>query len=423
MKKHLVILVGAYKPYMSPNGRIIAQLVKSFSEAFRITVLARKTCFGLPDKEYINGEQIFRIGDMNEEVHAYCSTKLVEKTRLNPWYRCLLLLKRGIFFISRICRSSSVSSYFCHKIRKALNKIDHEDRIDLILAASAPHEEVHASIAWGKENSRDVFVFQMDRFVNANSLYPLKALKALQRAGNVRLEKIMLDTSKMVFVLPPIFEYYKQHDFETYRKKIMLVEHPLVMERTITATAARKNGVIITYAGSLDQKLRNPSFLLQVLSTAIIQNSSIQANFYSFGNCEEMIARASQKRSKSIKQMGKVDSKTIEEKLSGSDILLTIGNNSDSEVPSKLFEYLSYGKPIIHFFYSDKDKYLEYLARYPMALCIKIDVNKAEEAANQIVAFANLVKGQHICNSTVRQLYKECTPEYVAHQMIRTMNQ
>jgi len=53
-----------------------------------------------------------------------------------------------------------------------------------------------------------------------------------------------------------------------------------------------------------------------------------------------------------------------------SDNLIAVGNNDCNQVPSKIFEYMSFGKPIVYF-YSDDDVNVKILKKYPIALCLR----------------------------------------------------
>ena len=48
---------------------------------------------------------------------------------------------------------------------------------------------------------------------------------------------------------------------------------------------------------------------------------------------------------------------------SGADILLSLGNAFDNQMPSKLFCYLGTGKPLLHLAVTDTDPTLPYLAK------------------------------------------------------------
>jgi hypothetical protein len=45
------------------------------------------------------------------------------------------------------------------------------------------------------------------------------------------------------------------------------------------------------------------------------------------------------------------------------DILLHIGNNTPTQIPGKLLEYMATGKPMLHVYYIDDDGCLPYLEK------------------------------------------------------------
>ena len=52
------------------------------------------------------------------------------------------------------------------------------------------------------------------------------------------------------------------------------------------------------------------------------------------------------------------------------DVLVSLGNTYDNQMPSKLFGYFATGKPVLHLAVSENDPTLPYLARYPLALVL-----------------------------------------------------
>ena len=58
--------------------------------------------------------------------------------------------------------------------------------------------------------------------------------------------------------------------------------------------------------------------------------------------------------------------------------LLSIGNKNSSQLPSKVVEYISTGKPVIHFAEIDNDPVIEISARYPNLLVISRNLDKQD---------------------------------------------
>ena len=69
-------------------------------------------------------------------------------------------------------------------------------------------------------------------------------------------------------------------------------------------------------------------------------------------------------------------------------MLLNLGNKNASLTPSKIFEYMSYGKPIISTFCVDNDTSAAYLRRYSCALLLDerdADLDGAAERLRQFI--------------------------------------
>ena len=95
------------------------------------------------------------------------------------------------------------------------------------------------------------------------------------------------------------------------------------------------------------------------------------------------------------------------EKIYNADVLLSIGNKESPMVPSKIYEYMSTGKPIIHFYFYDGDPCIEPLKRYGNALLIK-DNDKLSK--DKIFEFLKNFK-QLECKD-IEKMFLTSTPKY-----------
>ena len=78
-------------------------------------------------------------------------------------------------------------------------------------------------------------------------------------------------------------------------------------------------------------------------------------------------------------------------------------------VPSKIFEYMSFGKPIISTFITDGDAAQKYVTRYPEGLCVDL---KNDDATN-VESINVFLKKRHkdVSFDIVSDLFKDNTPE------------
>ena len=98
------------------------------------------------------------------------------------------------------------------------------------------------------------------------------------------------------------------------------------------------------------------------------------------------------------------------EYLGNADILLSIGNAESPMAPSKIYEYMSTGKPIIHVYTYEKDPCIEPLKKYGNALLLN---DEASDMYKKILSF--VTEAKELQFERVRELFKTATPEYTVN--------
>ena len=137
------------------------------------------------------------------------------------------------------------------------------------------------------------------------------------------------------------------------------------------------------------------------------KKNKFEAHFYSFGNGEQVITAAA-KHSNCIHEMGRVTTQVAAKARSEADLLLSLGNKNTSQIPSKLFEYIATGKPIIHLAVSNNDPAISLLASYPYALVLVND--SGDDCTVQLVDFIKKYSGKELDFPTISKLFPEALP-------------
>lgn len=421
------MLVGEFWPSPSANGVIAGNIANELAKDSSVTVLTRRTRRSMPHHEIHNGVSVVRIDDWHLILHNSLMTRRGSAAKWSiPLWSALIFVLRGSNWLSRAFRRDSVNWGFVKRLEKALMEIDEQKPIDVLIPVSAPHEETFAGVSFKESHPETVLiVYQLDRFANAESLYELRLLRSGKEMRNMHLERRVLDVSNALFILPPLEDHYARPELSHLVHKITRTEHPLVQDlRSRGSSPLSEPGKpVLLYAGSLDLKLRNPSFLISVLADERLRSLGISVHMYAYGSGAELVRQAASGGSHWLSSHGRVGIEEVHLAMARADVLLTIGNNSDSEVPSKLFEYLSFGKPILHFYFSERDAYLGYLEKYPQALTLKIGGDsEREDAVIRITRF--LLDGTHgdVSMDYVQQTFRECTPAFVARQFRDAIN-
>ena len=157
-----------------------------------------------------------------------------------------------------------------------------------------------------------------------------------------------------------------------------------------------------------DFRLRNPSFLCMLLNR-VSQCLPIRVVFMGGGDCDDIMNSYVESSDSVIRYLGMQSHSTAMKYINECDVLLSIGNTGSPMAPSKIFEYMSTGKPIIHVYSWDEDSCIEPLNKYGNALLI--DVRKNVDM-NKVCSF---IENCHIISySEVKVKFESATPEYTA---------
>ena len=221
-------------------------------------------------------------------------------------------------------------------------------------------------------------------YTNCDSIINLQVQKKFYNS-NPRYDRFL---NKMKYADIPLFKHHR----EGYDLKV-------------------KKGMLV-YAGSLVREFRNPSYALRLLSLLPHQYKSF---FYSSGDCNDMVHDYARKY-KTIVEGGYIQHNLLEKQLEDAEVLINIGNYKLNMIPSKIFEYFSYEKKIIHFYKDDGDTCLPYLKKYPYVILID-ERDSIEKNLSKLISFLSK-KIDPRAESDWYNSFDMNTPEYSAELVL-----
>lgn len=204
-------------------------------------------------------------------------------------------------------------------------------------------------------------------------------------------------------------------------KKINIVDIPFIIKNIVNGGTmcrlSQSMPVKFVYAGSIHFPLTDPRYMIKVLRQ--ISRNNIRVDIYGRNNCGEFFnIPADDSVSQIIHVHPALAHSDILRILADADVLINLGSNNQRQIPSKIFEYMSFGKPIVSFYSYDEEPSLPYLRQYPLALLIQEDWDKIEENAWLIEQFIRENIGKHVPFKTVKSLFPHNTPEYTAKKLV-----
>lgn len=366
--KKILFIVDQYYPESSANTNCLNNIIDVFKRKdFDISVLAHNVKADVNFK-IVDNVKIFKFDTYatklfkkGKSVNYVLESKLKKAIRKVGW---------GLRFVFKINRPRTENIYIDYinynKLIKLLKK--HESNFDFIVSVSAPFglQIMASKLHKAYENSK-WFPLLLDPFVYNYTLN--QGLKSVNKRKNI-VEKYFELASK-IFMQKGIKENNEKQNYNPqYHEKVVDISLPNLIDRTKNSINSNNEKVELTYAGLFYRDIRNPEKMLDVLSTF-----DGQFKLVLIGNgCEEIVQNKKHLFNKcEINILGRKQKDECNQYLHKSNILVNLSNSIVNQVPSKVFEYIGLGKPIVNFYFTEEDPSLNYFKRYD--LCFNLNLN------------------------------------------------
>lgn len=130
----------------------------------------------------------------------------------------------------------------------------------------------------------------------------------------------------------------------------------------------------LVFVGTLYRNLRSPRYLLSCLGSMLqaIPSLRVELHFYgSVNDCAEELEACPDTLKSSLFVHGLVARNDVIRAMAEADILVNIGNDSETQLASKVIEYMAMGKPILNVISIVRDTSISALAEYPAVYTVE----------------------------------------------------
>ena len=409
--KNIVFLVGSYYPNYSAVGRCQGNLADEFEKrGYNVTVIAQSTVSNEAKEEYLEKQHIIRVKTKDLEGDRICREQL-KKGKKEYWLKHKLYQLKRVFKI--VFSKNSLDKALVKAYSNALEGLDINP--DLIIPTCQPFETVAAAMEYIKLNSNcNIIPVLYDLFAESRTLHRFGWNRSIKMKANLLLEKNMVDFCTSILHMPGWNRCFEKYD----TKKIIKIEHPLIVNPKLTSKALKctennKRGIDLLFAGSLIENYVDPDYLLEFVKKCEKIN---KIDFYSSGSAYgKVLSCVSEK----VKGLGWISHGDLLEKMQEADVLVNIAEVSGKQISSKIFEYMSMGKAILHIYHSDSDINLEYLRKYPKAYCIKADLETMEKEIEGFSKWCMKTSFLALGFDAVSEIFIEMTPKYICDILVK----
>ncbi len=230
--------------------------------------------------------------------------------------------------------------------------------------------------------------------------------------------RVLASANKIFMTYGIMAENLNQGYDPDYHKKVIEIHLPNLIDRKLPNNVNKdSNEVIATYAGLFYSDIRRPNEMLDILSK-FPKEFTIQI----FGvGCENTLKEKKSLFTESkLEIKGRIPFQECLNELSKSNILINLGNKITNQMPSKVFEYISFGKPILNFYNTTEDPSLKYFKDYP--LCYSINVNHYnEDDINNAIKFCLQNKNKQLTFKESTQNLEYCVADNVGKLIFEQM--
>jgi hypothetical protein len=417
----IVFLTSSYYPFYSAIGKCVNNLVNELKNSNEIIVVSNMTTRNLDSDIDYDGHKIVRIRTnyMHKRDDILLSNEMENASRKLK-KKMMLQFLRSIGYIKALLSKETLDKNLVDLYLEALIKIGD---VDLIVPTCYPFESIVASQRYKEIINKSIRIvpFMFDKFSDSPSLHRNAINKRIKLSRHLSLEeKMILDSVKVLYVDSwiEIMEGY----FKTYSEKLIHVEHPLVIDYFSNLKFNIGTGddefIDVVYTGVIDKKIRPPHKTLKIISKMIEENNRIRFHFYILGNCAKEINKYCKKYPSNLFNYGRVESDIAISAISNCNILLSIGNTDTSLIPSKVFEYMSAGKPILHFFHSSEDRVISMLDHYGLGYCVNLKDEITISVVRKLVEYCKENKNMKINFRDVEEKFYKASPKFIANLLL-----
>lgn len=338
-------------------------------------------------------------------------TRLEQRLRSNNAFpdRLWLIGLRAQSTLRRLLSPVTINQQLVLAYKEKLRDIPD---LDVIIPLVFPFESVIAALEYASVSNVAVIPYLFDNFVDSRSLHVLGIARKIKKKKHLKLEEKMLEKSAAVLSMHPLEKHFRKHFGRLADKKMQFLEHPLLSPKPSAETVGGAT-IKLVYTGALIRHVREADYVIELLDQLQV-DAAIEADFYVMGNAAPAVATRTTGSGVSIRNHGQVAKKEADAAVAHSSVLLNIGEVEGKQISSKIFEYMSAGKPIVHFAYTDDDAVSKILNRYPLALCLLQSRQRVEENREKLGEFILKYAGKSMPFDEVAAVFPEALPDTTA---------
>lgn len=310
-------------------------------------------------------------------------------------------------------QNKSITNSIVFKAKKVIV----EKNIDTLIAVHIPVETLIAGVELKNEfPCLKTYAYMLDPL--AGGFVPRFLPKWYTNKRNRIWEKRIFRFYDKVILMKSSYSYHEMYNkADEWYNKVKYLDVPLltgIVENDSIGTRFSTK-TVISYCGSLEYPRRNVKYILDLIKAQ--NNRDLLYYFVGNTNHPELFENCPE----NVVYLGQVSHEEVIDLLKHSNILLNLGVRVSSAISGKIFEYMTFGKPIISTFSINDEACIPYLEKYPLSLLLDERMNP-DKQVKVLNDFIEKNKSLRIPVNKVKSIFSESTPEAFSKILIEGGN-
>lgn len=396
-KPKLLIISKEYWPTSNATVTCLANIIMGLKEEYDVTLVTSSKVLTQTKKTSVDGIEVVSMGDFSNALLQFgkqYSIPVISK------------LCRGIHYLYSINSERNWA-----KVGYKLTNYFDLNTFESVVSITMPYLNLeathHIKKNWPHLKHSSIV---LDLYANNPSLL-IDDLEHNKKEIRLHQEKEWFDSLDLLITTQEFLGSFKK-DHSGKDSNTLVIKHPLVYDLRVENNRPVHEGIHMIYTGNFYAQLRDFSHVKTLVQNLRIKDLNIQLHVYGTKEAEVIDGMV---------YHGLVPKKQALMAIKQSDILLNIGNVSDTQIPSKIFEYISTGKPILNLYTLNDDLCKNILLDYPLSCSVSVNHLNQESTIQDIIVWIQTYAQQSVEFSLIKEKFVDYTPEVVNQQIIQAM--
>ena len=407
-KKRIVAAVWGYYPTFSPPGICLEKILNYLKRRFDVTVVTCRQSNEVAAAQFdYDGVHVVQVGDWLNQIQVNACGKPLRE-------RFWRIVRIGYSLLRR-----EGTGYFVRRtFRRELNRHYSVSPFDAVISVGFPITPHLACQDFARDHLKVRWItYSTDTFYK-NKHGSRFLWLAKRRSKDERAAYRAADHNFFSREIMNVCQDFLGHEVLA---KSSVLDYMLFDPSAPTGFDTgflKPDRINLLYAGGFIEKARSPEYFLEILAR-LPPESKIVWHVFSSGCYAEALADFARRHPDRLVCHRPVKVHEIRDVMNACDILVNVSNDMDQFFPSKVFDYLSTGKPILNFTYPKRMKN-PLFEKHPHYLDVEMFGDAAADVA-RVQAFCEANHGRGMTPQEVFSRYPEYTPERNLQELIRQL--